>query len=116
MNRPGIHWMRGTMLMSRPMSTRPEREISSRVEDWMMKLRSSARLRLSTWVVLWKSLDMAGTSLSDFDSSAVDKIGEKCQLYFLYFSKECELRQFVEENSSDENVLWNTKSSPGGGA
>ena len=104
------------MLMSRPMSTRPEREISSRVEDWMMKLRSSARLRLSTWVVLWKSLDMAGTSLSDLDSSAVDKIGKNVNFIFYILAKNVNCVNSLRKIPAMKMCYGTQKAPPAGGA
>ena len=67
-SRPGIHCSRGIIDSSRPMRTRPDSRISSSVAALMIRLRSSARLWLST-----RELDMAGTSLSKLTGNILQR-------------------------------------------
>ena len=59
---PGIHCSSGTIDSSRPMRTRPDNRISSRVAALMILLRNSARLWLST-----RELDMGRDLSFKFD-------------------------------------------------
>ena len=61
-SRPGIHCSSGTIDSSRPMRTRPDNRISSRVAVLMILLRNSARLWLST-----RELDMGRDLSFKFD-------------------------------------------------
>ena len=64
-SRPGIHCSSGTIDSSRPMRTRPDNRISSRVAVLMILLRNSARLWLST-----RELDMGRDLSFKFDRKA----------------------------------------------
>jgi hypothetical protein len=100
-SRPGIHCSSGTIDSSRPIRTRPDNRISSRVAVLMILLRNSARLWLST-----RELDMGRDLSFKFDRKSFATVR-------FYCNKSEKRSQFLRLGKLAGMKNWNRRQTKG---